>query len=53
MDKLRDPEASAYKSTRKKLDSMQAGPFDPEKFKASEVMFNDPQGRFKKAFEEE
>ena len=43
---LRDPEATTYNSTREKLDSMHAGPFDPEKFVPSEVKFGDPKERF-------
>jgi hypothetical protein len=32
---------------------MKEGPYDPEKFKVSEVKFDDPKERFKRAFQEE
>ena len=50
---LRVPEASTYKSTRKKLDAIQAGPFDPEKFVPSELKFGDLKERYKMLYEEE
>ena len=53
LEVLADPEDTEYESTREWVDSMKEGPFDPEKFKASEVMFDDPKERFKGAFEGE
>ena len=53
LEVLANPEDSEYESTREWVDSMKDGSFDPEQFKPSEVMFDDPKERFKRAFEEE
>jgi hypothetical protein len=50
---LANPEDTEYKSTREWVDSMKDGTFDPEKFKASDVVCDDPKERFKRAFREE
>jgi hypothetical protein len=47
---LANPEDTENESTREWVDSMKGESFDPEKFKPSEVMFGDPQKRFKRAF---
>jgi len=52
LEVLDDPEDEEYESTREWVDSMKEEPFDPEKFIPSEVMFDDPKERFKRAFEE-
>ena len=53
LEVLADPEDTEYESTREWVDSMKDGSFDPEKFKASDVVFDDPKERLKRAFEEE
>jgi hypothetical protein len=53
LEVLANPEDTEYKSTREWVDSMKDGTFDPEKFKASDVVFDDPKERFKRAFREE
>jgi hypothetical protein len=53
LEVLANPEDTEYKSTREWVDSMKDGTFDPEKFKASDEVFDDPKERFKRAFREE
>ena len=53
LDVLDDPEDTEFESTREWVDSMKEATFDPEKFHPSEVLFDDPKERFKRAFMEE
>ena len=50
LEVLADPEDTEYESTKEWVDSMKDGSFDPEQFNPSEVMFDDPKERFKRAF---
>jgi hypothetical protein len=50
LEVLSDPEHAEYKDSKTWVESMKEGPFDSEHFEHSEVMFSDPQERFKIAF---
>jgi hypothetical protein len=52
LEVLADPENEEYDKMRDWADSMKDGPFDPEKFNPSEVLFDDPKEKFKRAFQE-
>ena len=53
LEVLADHKHTEYMSTREWVDSMKGESFDPEKFKPSEVMYDEPQERFKRSFKGE
>jgi len=52
LEVLADRENTEYESTREWVDSMKRGHFDPEEFTPSQVVFDDPQERFKSDFQQ-
>jgi hypothetical protein len=53
LEVLSEPKNIDYQNTKAWIESMKEGPFYPEHFNPSEVVFDDPKERFKIAFHEE
>lgn len=53
LEVLADPKHEEHKDTKSWVESMKEGPFDPEHFDPTEVVFEYPQKRFKECFKED